>query len=155
MTVRDLTLADAVLVASAMRPEDRACIEAIVGACDAEVFAVNRWQTDGAAWSLYQDGRPVAMFGLLQLNAWTLSAWLVASPETTHQSWKKLLRFSRTVRGNALKTTRRIECTVLSTWHRAARFAESLGFELEGVKRGAAKGGEDILLYAIVQKEQA
>lgn len=153
--IQQLTLADAVLVASGMRPEDRGCIEAIVGACDAEVFAVNRWQTDGAAWALYQDGRPVAMFGLLTLNAWTLNAWLVATPAMTHQSWKKLLRFSRTVRGNALKTTRRIECTVLSTWTRAARFAESLGFELEGVKRGGAKGGEDILLYAIVQKEMA
>ncbi|MGJ7484340.1 GNAT family N-acetyltransferase [Variovorax sp. LT2P21] len=153
--IQQLTLADAVLVASGMRLEDRGCIEAIVGACDAEVFAVNRWQTDGAAWALYQDGRPVAMFGLLKLNPWTLNAWLVATPAMAPQSWKKLLRFSRTVRGNALKATRRIECTVLSTWVRAAGFAEALGFELEGIKRGGAKGGEDILLYAIVKKEKA
>ncbi|MBB1601897.1 GNAT family N-acetyltransferase [Variovorax sp. UMC13] len=146
---QQLTLADAVLVCAGMRDEDRECLASLAGLCDPEIFAVNRWQTDGAAWSLYQGGRPVAILGLSKSNAWTLTAWLVAAPAMSHQSWKKLLRFCRTVRGNALQTTRRIECTVLATWTQAARFAESLGFELEGVKREAGKDGQDILLYAI------
>lgn len=155
MTFQDLTLADALLVAGGMRAEDRECLNAVLGVCDAEAFAVNRWQTDGAAWTLYDAGRPIAMLGLSQVNPWTLNAWLIGTPGMTPQSWKKLLRFSRTVRGNALQTTRRIECMVLSTWPRAARFAESLGFELEGVKRGAGKDGQDILLYAITRKASA
>lgn len=152
---QQLTLADALVVASGMRPDDRACLEAVTGVCDAEAFALNRWQTDGAAWAMYEDGRPVAMFGLSRVNPWTLNAWLIGTPALSLQSWKKLLRFCRTVRGNALQTTRRIECMVLSTWPRAARFAESLGFELEGVKRGAGREGQDVLLYAITGKALA
>lgn len=152
---RQLTLADALVVASGMRQDDRACLEAVTGDCDAEAFAVNRWQTDGAAWAMYEGGRPVIMFGLSRVNPWTLNAWLIGTPGLSHQSWKKLLRFCRTVRGNALQTTRRIECMVLSTWPVAARFAESLGLELEGVKRGAGREGQDILLYAITGKALA
>jgi len=154
MTFRQLTLADALMVSAGMRAEDRECLEVVLGACDVEGFAVNRWQSDGAAWSMEQGDRPVAIFGLSRVNPWTLNAWLIGTPALSVQSWKKLLRFSRTVRGNALQTTRRIECMVLSTWPRAARFAESLGFELEGVKRGAGRDGQDVLLYAI-RKESA
>ncbi len=155
MTFRQLTLPDALVVTSGMRVEDRECLVAVVGACDSDLLAINRWQTPGAAWALYEEGRPIAILGLSEVNAWTLNAWLLATPRMSHQSWKKLLRFSRTVRGNALKTTRRIECMVLSTWPRAIRFAESLGFELEGVKRSAGKDGQDVLLYAILGKASA
>lgn len=155
MTFRQLTLADALVVASGMRAEDRGCLVSVLGACDSERLAINRWQTPGAAWAFYEGGRPVAILGLSEVNEWTVNAWLLATPGMTHQSWKKLLRFSRTVRENALQTTRRIECMVLSTWPGAVRFAESLGFELEGVKRSAGKDGEDVLLYAILGKASA
>lgn len=155
MTFRDLTLADAVAVSAGMRPEDRDCLAAVAGGCNAEAFAINRFQSDGAAWTLLQDGEPVAILGLSSVSPWAVNAWLIATPAMSRQSWKKLLRFARTVRDNALQKTRRIECMVLSTWPKAAGFAESLGFELEGVKRNAGKGGEDVLLYAILGKASA
>lgn len=152
MSFVQLTLADALLVANSMRAEDRHCLEVVTGACNSEFLAINRFQTVGAAWALYEGGRPVAMLGLSEVTPWCLNAWMLGTPAMSRQSWKKLLRFARTVRGNALRTTRRIECMVLSTWPRAVRFAYTLGFELEGAKRGAGKNGEDILLFAIIKR---
>lgn len=156
MTLRQLTLSDALYVAENMREEDADCLVAVLGSCHAESFAHNRWSTPGAAWSLHQDGRPVAAFGLTQATEWSTNAWLITTPEITPQSWRKLLRHARTVRINALASgLSRIECSVLATWPKARRFAEQLGFELEGVRRAAGRDGEDVLLFGIINRASA
>ena len=156
MTFRQLTLADCLAVAENMREADTACLTALLGACQPETFAHNRWTANGAAWTLWQAGRPVAAFGLAEPNDWSAVAWLVATPEMTRESWRKLLRHARKVRDNALATRlSRIECSVLDTWPRARRFAEQLGFELEGVRRAAGRDGEDVLLFGIIKRPSA
>lgn len=156
MTFRQLTLADALVVALGMRQEDRACLAALLGTCNPETFAHNRWTSAGAAWSLWQADRPVAILGLAQHTEWAATAWLITTPTITPQSWRKLLRHARKVRVNALASgLSRIECSVLATWPKARRFAEQLGFELEGVRRAAGRDGEDVLLFGIINRASA
>jgi hypothetical protein len=59
--------------------------------------------------------------------------------------WKKLIRHGRIILGNASKRLRRVECYVLSDWEAAHSFALRAGFELEGVRHGAGRDGQDIL----------
>ena len=146
--MRQLTLADALIVASQMREEDRKCVRAVMGDVSDEIFAVNRWSTEGPAWVLDQDG-PVAMFGLSSSSPWMYTAWLVASPRCARQSWKKLIRFARIVRGNV--PAHRVEALVLSGWVEAARFAHSMGFVHEGTRRKAGRDGQDIEVWGYVK----
>ena len=148
-----LTLEDALMVCASMRERDRRCVRAALGEVSYDVFAVNRWQTDGPAWSLHQDGAPVAIFGLSFQNDWVATAWLVATPQCSLNSWGKLLRFAKTVRNQAMGPgpfhKGRIEAQVLVGWSDASRFAGCLGFVLEGIKRRAGSGGEDFEIWAV------
>lgn len=154
VSLRDLTLDDALHVVRNMRPLDRAVITAMAGEIDDEAFAVNRWQSDGPAWSLAQDGEPVAVFGLQLPNAWTAVAWLICTPRIASQSWRKLVRHSRIVAANLMNPEHeahrhRVEAHVMASWTEAAEFAHRLGFELEGTRRAAGCGGEDMQLWAM------
>jgi len=153
--IRDLTLDDALTVVRAMRPRDRACVQALLGVVDDEVFAVDRWQTTGAAWALDQDGAPVAVFGLQTPNDWTAVAWLLATQTVSAASWRKLMRHCRTVAGKLMDPAnavfrRRVEAYVMADWREAAEFAQRLGFEFEGTKRAAGSRGEDVQMWAMV-----
>lgn len=153
--IRDLTLDDALAVVRGMRAHDRACVRAMLGEIDDEVFAVNRWQSDGPAWSLLQDGAPVAIFGLQLPNAWTAVAWLLARQAISATSWRNLMRHSRTVARNLMEPgnaahRRRVEAYVMADWTEASAFAKRLGFEFEGTKRAAGSGGEDVQMWAMV-----
>lgn len=142
---RQLTLADAVHVATYMRPQDRECIEVVTGVSSPEVFALNRWQTHGAAWTMLHEGEPIAIGGLSQATPWTAVMWFVAVEG--FRSWKKLLRQTRRVIFNAAKTIPRIEVHVLSTWPEANDFALALGFHLESTRRRAGRDGQDVLVF--------
>ena len=144
--IRDLTLDDALTVVRDMRPQDRRCVEAMLGTVDDEVFAVDRWQTTGPAWTMEQDGHAVAIFGLQMPNDWTAVAWLLC---------RKLMRHCRTVAGKVMDPgnavfRHRVEAYVMADWREAAGFAQSLGFEFEGTRRAAGKGGEDVQMWAMV-----
>lgn len=151
--LRALTLADALSVVSRMRPEDRACVQAILGPVSDEVFAVNRWQSDGPAWTLLDaQGNPQAIGGLAFSNDWSAVLWMVAAQGIGRDSWRKLLRATRTVLQEATNPKNphyrhRIEVCVM--WAEAARFAQALGFEFEGTKRQAGRGGEDVQIWAL------
>lgn len=150
MEMRTLNLAAAVKVASNMRQCDIDCLTAATTIGDPEVFGLNRWQTDGAAWALHDDfGEPIAMGGISQVVPWIGTAWMVATDvmDTDSASWKKLIRHSRTVFHNAAKTIPRIEAHVLRSWSEADKFARSLKFELEGVRYRAGRNGQDILTF--------
>lgn len=148
MEMRTLTLAAAVHVASNMRQTDVDCLTAATTITDPEVFGLNRWQTDGAAWALHDDnGKPIAMGGISQVVPWCGTAWMVTTDEMDSASWKKLMRHSRKVFFNAAKTIPRIEAHVLRSWAEADKFARSLKFELEGVRYRAGRNGQDILTF--------
>lgn len=151
--LRDLTLADALMVVGDMRPEDAACVRAVCGCEPGEWFAAERFSSSGPAWALLQGGEPVAIGGLNMPNDWTGVLWMVARPSISAASWRKALRATRTVLGNALamdNTMRRhrVEAHVLSGWASAAAFAGRLGLEFEGVRRAAGAGGESIEIWA-------
>ena len=142
---RTLCLADAVFVVNNMRARDRDCLHAV---CELtpDLFALNRWQTDGPAWTL-SEHEPVAIGGVCMPVPWIGRFWMVATDGMTQQAWKKLIRHARTVLRNASKTVRRLEAEVLSTWPEAQRFVARLGFELECSRAGAGRDGQDILIY--------
>ena len=151
--LRELSLADALIVCSDMRPEDAACVRAATGRDPGEWFAVERWQSHGPAWSLLQDGEPWAIGGLFLRNGWTGVLWLICRPGMRAQSWRKALRQTRTVIARALDVSNpeqrhRIEAHVLQGWAGASGFAGRLGLALEGVMQQAGAQGESIEVWA-------
>ena len=158
--MRELSLADALIVCSDMRPEDAACVRAATGREPGEWFAAERWQAYGPAWALSQDGEPWAIGGLHLRNGWTGVLWMVARPGMRPQSWRKALRQTRTVIGSAMdagnpERRRRVEAHVLSGWTEAAEFARRLGLTLEGVMRQAGARGESIEVWATAGPKDA
>jgi hypothetical protein len=142
---RDLTLADALAVTSHMRQVDRGCLHTVGFITDPEQLAIYHWQGDGPAWTFLQDGEPAAIGGVRFINEWTGVVWMVGTDRLARSSWKKLLRHGRIVLGNSSKRLRRVESYVLKNWTGAHSFAVRAGFELEGVRQGAGRDGEDIL----------
>lgn len=149
---RTLTLADALNVCDAMRDSDWQCVKAICGDLSAEDFAVNRWQTEGPAWTLLQDDDPTAIGGLSFSTPWSAVFWMVAKPSITHHSWRKLLRHARTVLANVCHCDHphyrhRVEVHTLASWPQADAFAARLGLQLEGRRYAVGSGGEDVNVW--------
>lgn len=152
MSFETLSLAASVHIVRNMRDEDRECLELMTGEAPGDAFAVSRWQTNGAAWHLLQDGRPVVMGGICQTTPWSGVAWMVTAKGTSPESWKKLIRFSRTVFTNARKTIPRIEANVLQGWGQAEKYAPKMGFAYEGTRRRAARDGRNVLVFSITEE---
>lgn len=140
-----MTLADALRVTSSMRAADTACLHAVGFTTNPEELALYHWKGSDAAWSVVQDGDPVAIGGLRLANEWTGVVWMVGTDRMSPCSWKKLIRHGRIVLGNASRRLRRVESYVLSTWEEACVFAHRAGFRVEGVRYGAGRDGQDIL----------
>lgn len=157
--IRELTLADALHVVARMRQRDRAGFRAALGDLSDDEIAANRWQSHGPAWTLDVDGLPVAIAGVNFPNSWTGVMWLVVVDSLPLESWRKVLRQTRTVIANALNPSnehgkRRIEAHVMADWPEAQELVRRLGFEFEGVRRCAGSGGEDIQVWAIVRETE-
>jgi hypothetical protein len=149
---RTLTLADALEVCCAMREQDRACVRAMLGEISDEAFAVNRWNTEGPAWSFLQDGEPIFIGGLSFSTPWSAVFWMVAKPTINRHSWRKLLRKTRTVLANAADPAHpqyrhRIEAHVLASWQEANELAGRLGMVFEGCRVAVGSGGEDVNVW--------
>lgn len=147
---RTLTLADALAVTSSMRAADAQCLHQVGFITDPEQLAIYHAQGDGPAWTQLEDGVPVAIGGIRFVTPWVGVNWIVCSDRMTAASWKKLIRHGRIVLSNASKRLRRVECYVLSTWEEALPFAARMGYELEGVRHGAGRDGEDV--YTLVYR---
>jgi hypothetical protein len=152
---RTLTLADCLAVVGAMRDRDRECVRALRGPISDDDFAMDRVQAYGPAWSLQQDGRAVAVGGISFQNSWACTFWMFATDEMTRESWRKLIRHTRTVLGNATNPAHehyrhRVEAYTLDGWQGAADLAARFGFVHEGVRKGFGSGGEDMNVWAIV-----
>lgn len=148
--IQTLSLDAAIAIVRNLRAEDLQCFEATMPVFNADLYAINRWQSDGAAWHLLQDGRPVVMGGITMVTPWIGLAWMVVAKGVTQASWKRLLRFSRTVFKNARQTFPRIEAHVLGGWTQAGRYASTLGFVLEGTRRRVGRDGQDVLTFAMI-----
>jgi hypothetical protein len=149
-----LDLKEALHIAEHMRRSDAECIRAMAGDFSANTFALNRWQTNGAAFAFYQDGIPVAMGGLAEANKWSAVAWFVACDGIRPESWKKLIRFSRKVFGNAALRYRRIEASCIETWPAAMKYAQKVGFKQYAERGNAGRDGETIYEYVILGKAE-
>lgn len=152
---KTLTLADTLAVVSRMRERDRQCMRAGLGDIPDEVYAANRWQTDGPAWSLWNERGPQAIGGVALVNAWSAVFWLIATDDMRPDSWRKLIRQTRTVLSNLTDRANpnfrhRVEAHVLSEWPEAVEFSRRFGFEFEGIRRAAGSGGEDIEIWTKV-----
>lgn len=154
MPLRTLTLGDALFVVQRMREWDRRCVRALLGDVSDEAFAVNRWQTEGPAWTLVQDGEPVAILGLSCGTPGVATAWMVATNAVSSRSWRKAISHSRIVASNVFEEgtgLHRVQASTLGGWAEAAKFAQRLGFQHEGVRRRAGSGGEDIHEFGLIK----
>lgn len=154
--LRTLTLDDALFVVRRMREADRRCVRALLGEASDETFALSRWQTEGPAWSVVQDGEPLAILGLSFGTPGVATAWFVATDAIDRRSWRKVLSHCRIVAGNVFgegSGLHRVQASTLGDWAEAARFALHLGFEHEGVRRRAGSGGEDIHEFGMIKGE--
>lgn len=153
---RELTLQAALYVVRHMRANDRLCVEALIGEITDEEFAINRFQAYGPAWTILQDGEPVAIGGVTFGNDWIGVLWMLTTDRIDGQSWRKLIRLGRNIIANAMDPTnqhhkRRIEAHVLKGWDAAERFASHMGLQYEGTRRCAGYRGEDFETWAIVK----
>lgn len=150
--VRDLNLDDAIAVVKGMRQWDRRCMTAMLGPVSDEVFAVNRWQSTGPAWSIHQDGKPVALAGIALPNHWAGTLWFIATDDM--HSWGKLLRETHKVIRNITDPRHehychRLEALTIEGWRGAERLVEHLGFKREGLRERVGWGGEGFNVWAI------
>lgn len=149
--LQKLTLADALHVVASMGDQDRHALKAMLGDFSDEFVALNRWQTEGPAWTMVRAGEPVAIFGLSISSPWLAVAWLVATPAMRGDSWRNLIRHCRIVVGN-VKTSpiHRTEAHVLAGWTEAERFARHLGFSYEGTRHMAGRDGQDVQTFVMI-----
>lgn len=150
MTFRQLDLAASLHICLNMRAQDQQCLNSLMGDTAPQSFAINRWQTDGAAWAFYQDGVPVVMGGIQQPTAWLGVAWMVSTDCVTRDSWRKIIRFSRTVFANARKSLQRIDAYTLDNWPDAVKYADRVGFQQVNVRKNAGREGQNVLEFAIM-----
>ena len=158
LELRDLSLADALIVCAGMRPMDRACLRAVMGEISDEEFAANRWGTTGPAWAVADSGSPVAIGGISFQSSWSGVVWLVATPALRRQSWRKLIRHARTVLRQILDPAHelhrhRVEAYVLGGWEGARALVGHLGFQHEGTRHAAGSRGEDIETWALWRRK--
>lgn len=150
--IRDLTLLDACIVCSDMRAEDAACVRAATGREPGEWFAVDRWQSNGPAWTYMQDGMPWAIGGLTLVNDWAGVLWFVARPRL--RSWRVVVRHAHDLVRSAVhpdnpQRRRRVEAHVLHGWRGASALVQHLGLSFEGLRLGAGAGGESFELWGL------
>lgn len=145
-----LSLEAALHICNHMRRSDRECLESMIGDIAVNSFAINRWQTTGAAWAFYQDGVPVLMGGIAESVPWMGMAWMVSADGVSADSWKKVIRFSRTVFTNAALHYSRIDAQVISTWPQAKKYAAKVGFKQMNIREKAGREGQDVLEFGII-----
>lgn len=114
----------------------------------------------GPAWTLWTgrwNTEPIGAAGIIIFRKGVGEAWLRGS--TRMAQWPMAAaRYTRRMLGQAMAANglHRVQITVRMTDARAIRFALWLGFELEGVMRGAGEDSEDhYLMMSIVRKPQA
>lgn len=95
----------------------------------------------GACWTVLSFGRPVACGGFRELWPGRAEVWATLSDEAKPYA----MRITRAVkRGLDIHPAERIEATVLAGFEPGMRWARSLGFEEEGVRRRYHQGRDHV-----------
>lgn len=145
--IETLTLQGALHVIKNMRKADRDCLEALAPKMSDEYFALSKWQTNGAAWQVVQNGEAVAIAGIMEVAPWHGVAWMVSTDKISRDSYKNMIRFTKVVFDNASDQYQRLEATVLGTWTQAEKYARHLGFVHEGTRCKAGRDCQDVLVF--------
>lgn len=158
MKLEELTLADTLSVVRRMRPRDRECVRELLGEVTDEDFAIDRFRSYGPAWTLKDEhGTAWAVGGLSLVSGWTGILWLVVAEGMQLQSWRKLVRHTRTIILNALDPANelgrhRVEAHILSSWPEAQAFIQQVGMVCEGTRYAAGSSGADIQVWAMLSR---
>lgn len=105
----------------------------------------------GLAWTAEEDGRIIAIGGLIEEWAGRATAWTLISEHAgcrmpaIHRAVKRFLDAA---------PYRRIEAHVDVGFAEGVRWMRMLGFEMEGYMRAFRPDGEDMLLFARVRDER-
>jgi len=110
-------------------------------------WAKSRVEAPGVSWTLLVNGVPVWCGGVLDGAVEGIGAlWLVGTNEAARYA-KHVLRVWKVIR--QVGGYRRLECKCYADNVTANKFAERVGFRLEGTLRGYGLGGEDLNQYGI------
>lgn len=116
-------------------------------ALDADLVSV------GIAYTVTRDNAPVAAFGLQKMWPGRASSWGFVSSKIGRSG---LLYATREIVGklNMIQSSqdyRRVEASTAAGFDRAARWAEALGFQREGLMRAYGPDGSDYHLWSRVR----
>lgn len=101
------------------------------------------------AWAILDGEVVVALFGAIEFQPGIGTAWALLCDD---MGSRRLLRLTRTIhdlaRDHLEQFFRRVEFVVEAGYVEGAKWAEMLGFELEGYMHHFGPDGSDFLLYA-------
>lgn len=144
--IREMTLSDALYVIARMRESDRRALSAVCPGMTDEAFAIDRFGTDYRYTLTADDGEPVAIGGARVAATGCATIWIVATDRMPEVA-KPLLRFGKRFVSGLMGELglRRLEGYWLEGEERCERFAKGFGFLIEGCRRKAGAGGENII----------
>ena len=102
---------------------------------------------------LSDDGRPIAVMGIVPVMARVATAWAIISDEAVERHGPLLTIVAKRglAKAASLGTFRRIDVMVRSDFDRAVEWAIDLGFEVEGLKRNyGPEGNMDYIELAML-----
>lgn len=113
---------------------------------------LSEFSKHGAMFTVFVDGRVVAIAGLMGLWKGVGEVWAAFAPGG-ERYMKTIHRKSKEVIAEALNNGFwRIQTNVIAGFDKGIRWVERLGFKSEGVMRKYSPNGGDMIRYAIVRE---
>ncbi|MFP3799439.1 GNAT family N-acetyltransferase [Paraburkholderia sp. SIMBA_027] len=113
-----------------------------------EAYARTLIANTGVAWAVVEDGAAIACGGIAEAWADRAIAWSMITPRA-FQHFRHLHRVVKRVFDES--PWARIEIDVRADHAAGRRWAEHLGFTIEGIRRKYTPDGADMILYARVK----
>lgn len=123
-----------------------------IKARSADDFERDAFEEYGEAWTLWEEGRPVGIFGIAPVDEGVGMFWGVVSDDARGRGLRWVKRRMRFVQGwlmVQMGVYRRLQTTIRLD-REYKRFIELLGFQKEGLMRKIAADGGDLWLYSRV-----
>ena len=141
------------MMADRMRADEREHQLAFSGASeyDPEVAARAMMISDGIRIAYLDDeGMPIMVAGWCVERGQCWRGWMVNSDEGWRDHWRGITKVTRWfIRQMFDAGATRLQLTTLASRHEACDWYErGLGFELDGILRGAGAHGEDLVIYS-------
>lgn len=150
-TLKRTTLADLFQLCAAMRPDERAQWEALVGPFDVEEAVCRLFQLPGVKNSLFAGDRLLIAGGYYEVSPGVWRSWMVGTPDAWRDHWRSITEATRFVMDCLLEepTIRRLETHAMASRTLTGRWYEKgLGMEKEGILRRYALNGDDVAVYS-------